>query len=365
MCSRMLAGTVDADRVLREAVAVSATAATAPAMAATATSEPVVAVVIPAYRVIDHVLDVLARIGPEVGIVVVVDDCCPDGSGRHVLDHCRDSRVHVVFHDMNLGVGGAMVTGYREAARRGATVLVKVDGDGQMDPAGIFRLAAPVLNGSADYAKGNRFFSPDNLRGMPLARLLGNAGLSFLTKLSSGYWTVFDPTNGFTALHASLLPLLALHRMEQRYFFESEMLFRLRLVNARVVDVPMRAQYGPERSNLNVRRALWDFLLKNLRNMVKRFTYMYLVRDFSVATLYMLLGLPLAVGGLVFGIYSWAELSTNGVFASSGTVMLAALPLLVGTQLLLAFVAYDVEHVPRDPVHRLLETGSLSHLYDV
>ena len=209
---------------------------------------PVVAVVIPCYRVRPHILSVLQRVGPEAQLIFVVDDACPDGSGMLVLAACHDPRVVVARHAENQGVGGAVLTGYRMALMAGADVIVKIDGDGQMDPALTGDFARPIVQARADYVKGNRFFNIEDVAAMPLDRLIGNAGLSFLTKLSSGYWTVFDPTNGYTAISAAIMSHLPLHKIRRRYFFESDMLFRLGTLQAQVVDLPMRAIYGDERS---------------------------------------------------------------------------------------------------------------------
>src|SRR5690606_9188448 len=167
-----------------------------------------VAVVIPCYKVTRHILGVLAAIGPEVDRIFVVDDCCPDGSGEFVRVHCTDERVRVLTHAANLGVGGAILTGYQAAIEEGLDIIVKVDGDGQMDPALIPIFIAPILAGEADYTKGNRFFNLEKIRAMPRIRLLGNAVLSFMTKFSSGYWHLFDPTNGYTAIHRDVAQLL-------------------------------------------------------------------------------------------------------------------------------------------------------------
>lgn len=156
-----------------------------------------IAVVIPCYRVGHLVLDVIAHIGGEVGWIFVVDDKCPVNTGDIVEAECKDARVQVLRHMENEGVGGATVTGYKAAMATSAKVVVKIDGDGQMDPALIPQLARAILLGRADYMKGNRFHRISDVHGMPAVRLLGNAGLSFLTKLSSGYWQLFDPTNGF------------------------------------------------------------------------------------------------------------------------------------------------------------------------
>src|SRR5215469_10201271 len=158
-----------------------------------------IAVVIPCYRERAHILDVLARIGPEVAAIYVVDDCCPEHTGDLVATECRDDRVRIVRLETNRGVGGAVLAGARLALKAGYRIVVKVDGDGQMDPALIRHLVRPIEEGAADVTKGNRFYDLDNIRSMPLGRLFGNAVLSFLTKLSSGYWSIFDPTNGFVA----------------------------------------------------------------------------------------------------------------------------------------------------------------------
>jgi hypothetical protein len=187
-----------------------------------------IAVVIPCYRVREQVLDVIRRIPSNVSLIVCVDDQCPDGSGRWLTEECRDPRVRVITHEENQGVGGAMVTGYQAALAAGADVVIKVDGDGQMDPALIPRFIQPIADGIADYAKGNRFYRPESLHSMPLVRLVGNALLSFVAKASTGYWRVFDPTNGYTAIHATALRLIPLEKISRRYFFETDMLYRAR-----------------------------------------------------------------------------------------------------------------------------------------
>jgi dolichol-phosphate mannosyltransferase len=313
-----------------------------------------IAIVIPAYNVADHVLGVIARIGPECDRVYVVDDCCPQGSGKRVEAECSDPRVRVVRHEVNRGVGGATMTGYRAALADGCEIVVKVDGDGQMDPSLIPRLVRPIQNGEADYAKGNRFYDLEGLRSMPTLRLIGNAGLSFLNKLSSGYWNIFDPTNGFTAIHAKVLRALPFEKVSARWFFESDMLFRLGLLRASVQDVPMPAHYGDEVSSLKIHRVLTTFAWKHWVNTLKRLFYSYYLRDFSVASLELFLGPTLILAGLWFGISHWIEGTRANQLASSGTVMLAALPILTGVQFVLAFLGYDVRNMPTAAIHRRL-----------
>jgi dolichol-phosphate mannosyltransferase len=318
-----------------------------------------VAVVIPCYRVKEQILTVLSRIGDEVAKIYVVDDKCPEQSGQFVLDHCCDRRVTVLFHEVNQGVGGAVITGYKRATQEGAAVIVKVDGDGQMDPGLIANFVQPILDGRADYTKGNRFYNVEDVRTMPFPRLIGNALLSFMTKLSSGYWDIFDPTNGFTAISARLVPQLPLHKISRRYFFESDLLFRIGTIRACVIDVPMAAVYGTEQSNMQIVKVLPEFLCGNLKNFAKRLIYSYFLRDFSIASLELAFGMLFLLFGTIFGTQAWIRSAVTGVTASTGIIMIAALPVILGIQFLLSFIAFDFSAVPRRAIHPLLPASPL------
>jgi glycosyltransferase involved in cell wall biosynthesis len=257
-----------------------------------------------------------------------------------------------VEHPENQGVGGAVMSGYRAALADGAVVIVKVDGDGQMNPALIPNFVGPILAGEADYTKGNRFFDLEAVRNMPSLRLFGNAVLSLLTKLSSGYWNVFDPTNGYTAIHRDVARHLPFHKISQRYFFETDMLFRLNTMHAVVVDVPMDAVYGEEVSNLKISKIVTEFIVKHAVNFCKRVFYNYYLRDMSLASLELPLGMALVLIGGGYGIMHWVMSARIGLATPAGTVMLAALPILMGTQLILAFLAYDIASLPRRPIHK-------------
>jgi len=314
-----------------------------------------IAVVIPCYRVRDHVLDVISSIGPEVSQIICVDDACPDRSGDFIESEVADPRVKVLRHEQNKGVGGAVLTGYQAAIDSGATVIVKLDGDGQMDPGLVPKFVEPVLSGEADYTKGNRFFNPSDVKSMPFVRLFGNAAVSFLSKISSGYWTIFDPTNGFTAIHADVARHLPLDAVAKRYFFESDMLFHLGGLRASVKDIPMTAKYGDEESGLSIPKIIGPFLGKYAGNFVKRIFLNYLIRDFNVGSVELLAGLAMFLFGSFFGVAKWVENMEAGTLASAGTVMLAGLPVMVGLQLLIGFLNYDIANTPSSPIHRLLK----------
>lgn len=313
-----------------------------------------IAVVIPTYKARNHILGVINEIGPEVARIYVVDDCCPDGSGDYVAANCKDYRVSIIRHTENQGVGGAVMTGYKAAINDGMSILVKIDSDGQMDPAMIMEFVAPIANGEADYAKGNRFFDLEKVRSMPKIRYFGNAALSLMCKLSSGYWNLFDPTNGYTAIHAQVARHLPVNKISRRYFFETDILFRLNTLRAVVVDVPMDAKYGDEISNLKISKIVGEFFAKHVRNFSKRIFYNYYLRDMSLASFELPIGLVLFGFGLVYGGYHWIQSAQAGVSTPAGTVMLASMPLLIGLQLIMAFLSYDISSVPRRSIHSRL-----------
>lgn len=310
-----------------------------------------IAVIIPCYRVKAHVLGVIEGVGSEVARIYVVDDACPEATGDFVQAQCRDPRVVVLRNERNLGVGGAVMAGYAAALADGAAILVKVDGDGQMDPALIPRFVRPIAMEQADYSKGNRFYDLTRIGAMPRMRLLGNAVLSFMAKLSTGYWNVFDPTNGFTAIHARVARRIPFAKVSQRYFFETDMLFRLNIIRAVVADIPMDAKYGSEQSNLKIRKVVGEFAAKHTRNLTKRVLYNYFLRDMTLASLELVFGVALFLFGVMFGGYHWLRGLSSGMATPLGTIMVAALPTMLGLQMLLAFVGFDVANVPRRPIH--------------
>jgi hypothetical protein len=300
----------------------------------------------------EHISGVIQRIGQEVWRIYMVDDAYRQSTGEFVQATNSDPRVRAIANPHNMCVGGATLNGFAAAIADGAFVIVKPDGDGQMDPTLIPPLIPPILDRTADFTKGNRFHHVSHVRSMPSLRLFGNAVLSFLTKLSTGYWGVFDPTNGLIAIDAKVAAGLPAEHISKRYFFESDLLFRLGSLRARVVDIPMKAVYGDEESGLSLLREISRFLSGHLKNLAKRILYGYFVRDFTIASVQLVLGALLIPFGAIFGVLNW---HFEGQPASAGTVMLSAMPVIVGIQMLLGFLAYDVSNAPKAPISNYLE----------
>jgi dolichol-phosphate mannosyltransferase len=315
-------------------------------------------VVIPAYKVSDHILPLLELIGPEVSRIIVVDDACPENSGSIVQQYCSDPRVEVLRHKVNLGVGGATKTGIQAAIVSGATIIIKVDGDGQMDPRLIPKFVEPIILRKADYVKGNRFFSIEHINTMPKTRIIGNLILSFYSKLSSGYWNILDPNNGYIAINSEAARNLPLDKVSNRYFFESDMLFRLNLLRAKIVDMPMRSKYASEVSNLKIIPTIFEFSFKHLRNFLKRIVYTYFVRDLNLASLQLLFGLVLSIFGFAVGAHGWWNAYRIGESTNTGTLILTAMSILSGLQLVLGFFSYDMSNVPRETISDDLSDGA-------
>ena len=307
--------------------------------------------VIPCYRVEKEIQSVLQEIPPYIKHIVVVDDASPDSTRDLVTASAKiDRRILLMRHPSNLGVGGAMITGYKKALELGAQVIVKIDGDGQMDMDHLPVLLRPLIEGKADYTKGNRFRDFQSLQQMPFIRRVGNMGLAFLSKAATGYWNVFDPTNGFNAIRSEALVQLPLNKIDRTYYFETSMLANLYLIGAVVKDVPMPARYKGEVSSLLIHRILFEFPKKLFATFLRRLVLKNFIYDFSMATIYLLSGLPLLIFGLIFGVIKWIQYASADIPAPTGTVMLATLSVLLGIQLLLSAVEIDLRSVPSEPL---------------
>ena len=312
-----------------------------------------IAVVIPCYKVSQSLKSLLKDIGSEVTSIYCVDDNCPEESWKVAESIAnKDSRIRIIRKRRNGGVGAAVISGYKAALKDNAEIIVKIDGDGQMAPQLIPNFIKPIYEGRADFIKGNRFYDLKSVSGMPFVRIFGNSILSFINKFSSGYWNLFDPNNGFIAIHAKVLRLVPMEKLNKRFFFEADMLFRLSTIRAVVKDIPMDSVYGDEKSNLSTLNIFLTFPYLYCNRIGKRIFYNYFLRNFNIASLYLIFGLFLFFFGVWFGIDSWIELTKTNEIASAGTVMLAAMPIIIGNTYLVGFLAYDMQDIPTEPIHK-------------
>jgi glycosyltransferase involved in cell wall biosynthesis len=301
-----------------------------------------VAVVVPAYGEEELIATTLGGLPGFVDRIYVVDDASTDATAERA-DGFGDSRVEVIRHERNVGVGAAIVTGYRRALADGADVVSVMAADNQMDPAELELLVRPVARGEVDYAKANRLFTGEAWRVIPHHRYLGNAVLSLLTKIASGYWHVADSQAGYTAISGELLGQLDLDRVYRGYGFPNDMLVHLNVWNARVRDIPSRPVYGVgERSGIKIRRVVPRISWLLLKGFLWRLREKYVIRDFHPLVFFYTFGIVMTLSGLVLGIVETA-LRIAGNAVSVGTVVLVALLLVSGSQFTLFAMWFDME----------------------
>jgi dolichol-phosphate mannosyltransferase len=308
----------------------------------------IVTVVIPCYNVARHIEAVIGDLPADIAWIIAVDDCSSDHTDA-ILDRLAqaDSRIICLRHEKNQGVGGAVLTGFKKSLELHSDIIVKVDGDHQMDSTYMPALIKPLVENNADYTKGNRFRDLKALRQMPVLRRIGNLGLSFCIKAASGYWNIFDPSNGFVAISNEMLQSIRLENIHKRYFFESSMLIELYYSNAVIQEIPMKARYGDEKSQLSVTRTLFEFPPKLIKAFFKRIILKYFLFDFNIASLYLLFGVPFMVIGTVYGVTNFITYSQHNVGAPTGTVVIPTLLIILGFQLLLSAISYDITNYPK------------------
>lgn len=317
-----------------------------------------ISIIIPCYKVRDQILSVLKKIPfDKIHIVYLIDDACPMQSLEVVkknLNLFEPNKIVILKNKNNLGVGGATKLGYQQAIKDNMDIAIKIDGDDQMDLKHIDRLIRPILSKDCDYTKGNRFYSFENLKGMPGIRVFGNAGLTFLAKFSSGYWSISDPTNGYTAISVDILKLLPLEKISNRYFFENDILFRLNTIKAKVKDIPMPSLYKNEISNLNISSSIFEFFFKLSRNLFKRIFYNYYLRSINIGSFTLPLSIVLLYNGLINGYFRWSQALETNVSTPTGTIMIYILSIVIGTQFFLNFLDNDIRLEPKESLSKYL-----------
>ncbi len=311
-----------------------------------------VAVIIPAYKAEAHIEGVLRGIPSWVHRIIVVNDASPDATGERALEFASGNpKCTVLTHETNQGVGGAMVTGFKAVLEDpSVNVVIKMDSDGQMSPDRLSKFLEVLQQQGCDFVKANRFMHLKALQQMPLIRQIGNTGLGFLTKIATGYWSIFDPTNGFFGIRATTLKRLDLEQLASRYYFEISLLGELGMQRATVRDLPTPAVYSDEVSNLSVTRTLFDFPPRLFRTWLRRMVVRDLLWSFSAKTLFLFCGVILGLGGTIFGGVNWLRYGLMDVPAPTGTVVLAALLVTLGFQLCLQFLVLDIQDEPKQPL---------------
>ena len=303
--------------------------------------------VMPCYKGGKKTIDVIKVALNYVDLIVLIDDKCPFRTGEKVKNiFSTSSKVKVIFNLRNLGVGGATKIGINFLEKQNCDIIVKLDADGQLNPELIPALIKPLVDDEFEAAKGNRFSSLDHLLKMPLIRVIGNLGLSFLNKLSTGYWELFDPTNGFLAFRTTAIRKIRIDKVNNRYFFESDLLFQCSLANICFTQLPMRSIYGNEISSLSPLREVLRFSKNHLINFFKRIIYQYFLLDFNIGSLEILTGFSTGFLLLIFCIRTFLNGFINEDFATPGEANLIAFLSIITTQLFIGFLYFDSTHQP-------------------
>lgn len=307
-----------------------------------------IAVIVPAFNEEALIERTIAEMPGYVDSIIVVDDASTDGTAGKVekLVGC-DPRLSLIRNERNRGKGRCVVQGCQRSIESGSAISVLMDGDNQMPAEHLHRLLDAVIDSELDAAKGNRFMSsPEALSAMPKYRLIGNVLLTMMTKLASGYWSIFDSQNGYWAIRTATLARLNLRRLARRYDLENSLLINLNMVGARVRDVAIPARYGDEKSKIRLWRVTPRIAVTLVVGLLQRLYYRYFLYNFHPVALFLLAGVPLVLWGIGFGIYVVIT-SLGEPSATTGTVMLAVLPFLMGYQLLLAALVLDVMSEPK------------------
>jgi glycosyltransferase involved in cell wall biosynthesis len=308
-----------------------------------------IAVVIPFYNATNEILLVISKLPDYIESVIIVDDQSPTPLPKEDIKNLAPSNTTIYFleNPKNLGVGGATKRGFEEAIKIGAEIIIKVDADDQMDLTYLPNLLDPLITNKCDVAKGNRFRDLKALRAMPIVRRIGNLSLSFLIKSATGYWHNFDPTNGFLALKTEVVKKLDFSKLANRYYFETSLLSQLYFEKAAIKDVAMPAIYGQEKSSMKIWQMPFVFGARLTNTFIKRIVKEYFLYDFNIGSVYLLFGFPLFIFGLIFGVSEWIYYASINTFAPTGTIMIVTLSIILGFQLILQAIQYDIINAPK------------------
>jgi len=312
-----------------------------------------IAVVIPAYNEGRLIENTISSIPSFMDKIIVIDDKSTDNTFELILSlrnqlkrngKNNSGKLIIIKHEKNRGVGGAIITGYKEALKLNMDVAVVMAGDCQMDPKDLPALLDPIVEGKVDYVKGNRLITKDVKKVMPGIRYYGNSILTILTKISSGYWHVMDPQCGYTAISTKVISLLPLNEIYRRYGFPNDLLTKLNVYNVKVSDVPVRAIYGQEKSGIKLYSYIPKVSFLLIKNFFWRMREKYIVRDFHPLVLFYLMGILLVPLGFLLGIYLVYVKYFSEIILTSPTVILCALFMLIGLLSLFFGMLFDMEY---------------------
>ena len=302
-----------------------------------------ISVVIPVFNVGESIKNFLKQIPEYVDQIYLIDDCCPLKTGKIVEENISNfKKVSISYNNKNLGVGGAVKVGYQESLKNNIDIIVKIDGDNQMNPNEINKLVKPLLNGEYGYAKGNRFLMKEEIENYPIVKFYGNIFLSFMSKLSSGYWDIFDPINGYTAITKECLQKLNLDKIDNGYFFESDMLYNLYLCKFRVKDIPVKIKYYKNQiQNMSVIKESFNFLFKNISRTIRRVKIIYFNNNFTLGSFFAGMFFLNFVFTLFYGGFNYFYHYISNEFAPTGVIVISAVSLLLMFLSLMIFLILD------------------------
>lgn len=305
-----------------------------------------IAALVPAYNEELLISKVVEGMPSFVDNIIIVDDCSTDNTSR-VVSKIRDERVIFISHKKNTGLGGAIKSAVKKARELNTEIGVVMAGDNQMDPKYLPSLLDPICDEEYDFTKQNRFYSTEGFANMPKHRVFGSLVLAFMTRVASGYWHIIDPQNGYVAYGPRVMNELNFDRLTHGYALENDVLINLNILSMRIKEVPGKIIYGEEKSTMKLWKIIPSFSIFLFFGFFRRIFKKYVLRGFHPIAIFMFFGSILLLFGLLFGLFQWHNSKTSGIPATTGTVMLSALPLLMGFEMLLWSIVLDIQEEPK------------------
>jgi glycosyltransferase involved in cell wall biosynthesis len=305
-----------------------------------------IAALVPAYNEERLIAKTIMGMPDFVDHIIVVDDQSKDKTSE-AAKKTKHKHLVLIRHEKNTGLGGAIRTAVKKAKELGADIGVVMAGDNQMDPAYLPSLLDPICEEGYDFTKQNRFYATEGFANMPRHRVFGSIMLAFMTRVASGYWHIIDPQNGYVAYGPKVLEELNFEKITNGYALENDVLINLNILGMRIKEVPGKIVYADEQSDMNLWKIVPSFTLFLFLGFFRRVFKKYVLRGFHPIAIFYFFGSILFWFGLIFGLWAWRKAHLAGVPATTGTVMLAALPFLMGFEMLLWGLVLDIQEEPR------------------